>query len=212
VGGVHLYDILREMTYCTAYSHNRADVNALCTPHVDCGQRTLLFSGGDDGTINMWDTRSMRRPAGVLVGHTDGICSLHMTDASWHYLCSNAKDQKVKLWDLRTAPVNIVDYHAKHQTAPCTPAWDYRSHPYPGSPLLDCYSHPHDKSLYTFVGHKVHRTLIRARMSPMRTTGGRYILSGSANGVMHLWDLQNPSPFGKSFRAIGARVLDGETE
>lgn len=135
-----------------------------------------------------------------------------MSDASWHYLCSNAKDQKVKLWDLRTgtqwmfgwtslvtivqctsAPVNVVDYHTKHQAAPCNPAWDYRSQPYPGNPLLDCYTHPHDKykfwtfskttvphldrSLYTFVGHKVHRTLIRARMSPMRTTGGRYSLN-----------------------------------
>ncbi|EER02183.1 wd-repeat protein, putative [Perkinsus marinus ATCC 50983] len=245
MGGVHLYDLSREMTYCTTYSHNGADVNALYRVTVQAwlrsGHRTLLFSGGDDGTISMWDTRRMRRPAGVLVGHTDGICSLHMSDASWHYLCSNAKDQKVKLWDLRTgtqwmfgwtslvtivqstsAPVNVVDYHTKHQAAPCNPAWDYRSQPYPGNPLLDCYTHPHDKykfwtfskttvphldrSLYTFVGHKVHRTLIRARMSPMRTTGGR------ANGIIHIWDLQNPSPFGRTFRAMGERLTDGDTE
>ncbi|KAF4723683.1 hypothetical protein FOZ63_022339, partial [Perkinsus olseni] len=117
-------------------------------------------------------------------------------------------------------PVNIVDYHAKHQTTVAiltraTLSWTATPIHAIGinSPRgLQDDTEVHLRSLYTFIGHKVHRTLIRARMSPMRTTGGRYILSGSANGVMHLWDLQNPSPFGKSFRAIGARVLDGETE
>ncbi|KAF4676682.1 DDB1- and CUL4-associated factor 11 [Perkinsus chesapeaki] len=227
VGGIHLFDILREMTFCTAHSHNSLDVNALCTPHVDCGQRAVLFSGGDDGTICLWDTRGMRRPSGVLVGHTDGICSLHMSDAHSYLLCSNAKDQKVKLWDLRTgiwgtsaSSRDPILFEEASGVGPRRDAFDVSSrwHPVSSSALPGRLAGPalglFIRSLFTFVGHKVHRTLIRARLSPLRTTGGRYILSGSADGVMQLWDIYNPSPFGKTFRATGQplRGLDSEDD
>ena len=41
--------------------------------------------------------------------------------------------------------------------------------------------HPADTSLFTFRGHEVARTLLRARFSP-RGTGHRYIYAGCASG------------------------------
>jgi WD repeat-containing protein 23 len=49
--------------------------------------------------------------------------------------------------------------------------------------------HAHDSSLMTYRGHTVQHTLIRAYFSPAHTTGQRYIYAGSADGVVHMWDV-----------------------
>lgn len=49
--------------------------------------------------------------------------------------------------------------------------------------------HPHDRSLMTYTGHTVLRTLIRCHFSPEHTTGQRYIYSGSYDGNIHIWNL-----------------------
>lgn len=49
--------------------------------------------------------------------------------------------------------------------------------------------HPHDRSLMTYTGHTVLRTLIRCHFSPEASTGQRYIYSGSYDGRVHIWNL-----------------------
>jgi WD repeat-containing protein 23 len=49
--------------------------------------------------------------------------------------------------------------------------------------------HASDTSLMTYVGHSVARTLIRARFSPLHSTGQRYIVSGSASGSVFIYDV-----------------------
>ena len=49
--------------------------------------------------------------------------------------------------------------------------------------------HHADRSVFTFKGHEVYSTLIRCQFSPIETTGQRYVYTGSANGVVHIYDL-----------------------
>lgn len=49
--------------------------------------------------------------------------------------------------------------------------------------------HPHDRSLMTYTGHTVLRTLIRCHFSPEATTGQHYVYSGSYDGRIHIWNL-----------------------
>ncbi|KAF8905920.1 hypothetical protein BGZ58_006371, partial [Dissophora ornata] len=46
-----------------------------------------------------------------------------------------------------------------------------------------------DCSVMSFQGHQVLRTLIRCHFSPMHTTGQRYLYSGSADGMVHIYRL-----------------------
>ena len=48
-------------------------------------------------------------------------------------------------------------------------------------------AHPQDAALQTYRGHHVLRTLMRARFSPMHSTGQAFIYTGSFNGSMHIY-------------------------
>ncbi len=52
--------------------------------------------------LQVWDRRALRgnRPAGVLVGHTEGLTHLD-SRGDGRYLLSNCKDQTARLWDIR---------------------------------------------------------------------------------------------------------------
>ena len=55
------------------------------------------------GKLQVWDRRSMGRrgkPEGSFVGHCEGVTHLD-PKGDGRYFISNAKDQTVKLWDLR---------------------------------------------------------------------------------------------------------------
>ena len=64
-----------------------------------------------------------------------------------------------------------------------------------------------DTSLMTYVGHSVARTLLRARFSPIASTGQKYIVSASADGdigmtiIMHM-----PCTFGRSNHRTALKV------
>ena len=63
---------------------------------------------------------------------------------------------------------------------------DYRWMDYParnGHPK----AHPQDAAVQTYRGHHVLRTLMRARFSPMHSTGQAFIYTGSFDGSMHIY-------------------------
>lgn len=73
-------------------------------------QDNVLASGSDDGIIKLWDKRfihNSQKPIGGFIGHHEGIMSLDSTylhsSTSQNLLCSNSKDQTLKLWDIRKA-------------------------------------------------------------------------------------------------------------
>lgn len=66
-----------------------------------------------------------------------------------------------------------------------TTKFDYRSERYNGHGRR----HPSDKSLVSYEGHSVHRTLIRCYFSPPLSTGSRYVYTGSADGIVKIFNI-----------------------
>jgi DDB1- and CUL4-associated factor 11 len=98
----------------------------------------------------------------ALVGAHRGGVNFIDACGDGRYFLSSAKDQLIKLWDMR--------WLASNRGATATGA---------SSP----------RSLMSYRGHSVFSTLIRARFSPAATTGRRFIVSGSEDGWIYVYDL-----------------------
>ncbi|EAQ89814.1 hypothetical protein CHGG_06433 [Chaetomium globosum CBS 148.51] len=181
-----VYDIERRKAVNHVMGH-QDDVNAVCfadklSPHI-------LYSGSDDCTIKVWDTRSMGdgREAGAFVGHTEGLTYID-SKGDGRYILSNGKDQSMKLWDLRMA-MSTSRFEELNPTAVTNDRefdYDYRWQTYEDD---QWFQHPHDNSLVTFRGHQVQRTLIRCHFSPPNSTDSHYVYSGSHDGFVYVWNL-----------------------
>ncbi|CAD6928609.1 unnamed protein product, partial [Tilletia controversa] len=129
------------------------------------------------------------KPAGVLVGHTEGVTYVS-PKGDGRYCVSNGKDQCAKLWDLRQMHSG-GDFERMMRAERSSrgygiPGFDYRTDVY-HAPAYE--TRPDDCSLMTFRGHAVMQTLIRCHFSPEATTGQKYIYSGSTDGLIHIWSL-----------------------
>ena len=92
----------------------------------------------------------------------------------------------LKVWDIR----KMVSYERfmTERPPPHDPQFDYRwGNQYRF--LNRQKKHAADFSAFTFKGHQVYSTLIRCQFSPQATTGQRYVYSGSADGIVHIYDL-----------------------
>jgi WD repeat-containing protein 23 len=182
-----VYDIESRTILHSVHGHDD-DVNAVC--FADKGSPHILYSGSDDCTIKVWDTRSMgdRREAAAFVGHVEGITYID-SKGDGRYILSNGKDQSMKLWDLRAAM--STDRFRQDDVTHCTRTrlyeFDYRWEDY--DEAAHWYPHPHDNSAVTFRGHKVQRTLIRCHFSPPGSSDSRYVYSGSQDGYVYVWNL-----------------------
>ncbi|CAA7388679.1 unnamed protein product [Spirodela intermedia] len=176
---IYVYD-LEANTVALRISAHSADVNTV-TFADETGH--LIYSGGDDNFCKVWDRRcfvSKGRPAGILVGHIEGITFID-SRGDGRYFISNGKDQTTKLWDIRRMTSTVSC------SRPRTFDWDYRWMKYPeGAKLV---RHPSDQSLATYRGHSVLRTLIRCYFSPARSTGQRFIYTGSSDHSVYIYDV-----------------------
>ena len=65
-----------------------------------------LASGGDDGTVRIWDAATGRERA-VLTGHTGPVTAVAVApDGSW--LASGGDDGTVRIWDAATGQERAV--------------------------------------------------------------------------------------------------------
>jgi len=179
-----VYDLVANRRSVKINAHTD-DVNSCCWADTSSGN--VLVSASDDSFLKVWDRRSLGsypKPSGVFIGHTQGITYVS-PKGDGRYIISNGKDQTLKLWDLRMMASDQKFQRVKGKEYGI-PGFDYRMGVYQRPPRD---SHPDDCSIMSYRGHTVLRTLIRCHFSPAETTGGQYIYSGSADGVLHIWSV-----------------------
>ncbi|KAJ3188169.1 hypothetical protein HDU85_005319 [Gaertneriomyces sp. JEL0708] len=185
---IYVYDITKRQVVHRIRGHHD-EVNAVCFGEER--SPNILYSGSDDGTVKVWDRRSLgssnNKPAGIFVGHTEGVTYV-ASKGDGRYALSNGKDQVMKLWDLR----KVKEPKDVEKDPECRVGWfaedfDYRIMSFPGP---KDFRHPKDCSVMTFRGHSVLKTLIRCHFSPSHTTGQNYAYTGSADGVVRIYSLQ----------------------
>uniref|UniRef100_A0A1L8E5M2 Putative microtubule associated complex n=1 Tax=Nyssomyia neivai TaxID=330878 RepID=A0A1L8E5M2_9DIPT len=151
----------------------------------------IVCAGSDDGGIRIYDRRIMatklRGSIGMFVGHLDGVTSIDVKNDG-RYFITNSKDQTIKLWDVRVTSKEsqIQEFAAGKRDA--YRDWDYRWNTVPQS-YYKVNDLAGDTSVMTYRGHRVFKSLIRAKFSPAKTTGQRYIYTGCGTGYLVLYDV-----------------------
>ncbi|CAG9771030.1 unnamed protein product [Ceutorhynchus assimilis] len=183
-GCLYVYDIERRRRTFKISSHE-SDLNRVT--YADEASH-IIYTGGDDGLVKIWDTRTLderdTKPVGILAGHQDGVTYIDSRGDGRH-LISNSKDQSIKLWDIRCLSNDATVREALKVVR--DQPWDYRWQGVPRH-MYDYKKLEGDTSIMTYKGHVVSKTLIRAKFSPAATTGQRYIYSGCGFGRLMIYD------------------------
>uniref|UniRef100_A0A182MZC8 WD_REPEATS_REGION domain-containing protein n=1 Tax=Anopheles dirus TaxID=7168 RepID=A0A182MZC8_9DIPT len=183
-GSLYVYDLeANRRTLMAPVARGDMDVNSV--GFVD-ELSNIFFSGSDDGIIKLWDRRCMNETnpeaVGRLTGHFDGITYID-SRSDGRYIISNSKDQSIKLWDLRKMSPSNARREYVHIN------WDYRWDDVPRRYFNPSKPLRGDTSIMTYRGHKVQKSLIRAKFSPASTTGQRYIYTGCGTGRLIIYDV-----------------------
>ncbi|CAF2630110.1 unnamed protein product [Rotaria sp. Silwood2] len=183
---VYIYDLHKQRRTLRVQAHED-DVNAV--RFID-DSNSLIVSGSDDNLISIWDRRALNelqpKPVGIFAGHTNGITFVH-SRMDTRYLISNSKDQSIKLWDMRHFANESAIETIRTKSNNTDNGWDYRYDGY--GPKPQKYDLPGDPSIRTYCGHSVRYTLIRCYFSPSFTTGQKYIITGSSDGCINIYDV-----------------------
>ncbi|XP_030387018.1 DDB1- and CUL4-associated factor 11 isoform X2 [Scaptodrosophila lebanonensis] len=167
------------------------DVNAVS--YVNDKDPNVIIAGCDDGLLKVFDLRVSQRSRNLskavvsFIGHYDGITYIDSRNDGY-YLLSNSKDQSIKIWDMRQ-PSNLRNRGSARRQQRLLPTWDYR---WERVPREICNPHKAlegDSSVMTYRGHRVSKTLLRAKFSPLLQTGQRYIYTGCATGRIIIYDV-----------------------
>ena len=215
--GLAFYDIPSMKASQSVTGVHEDDVNAVAVDGGCGGSSQMIYSGSDDTLIKVWDHRilggaptstssvdpfgdgdgmrdeppkSQCKAVGVLAGHTEGITHIDAR-GDGRYICSNSKDQTLRIWDLRMM-YSSSDHRRREQEEERSIIrtrmnFDYRWMEYP----MRGYDirHPLDCSVKTFRGHSTLQTLIRAYFSPAQSTGHRYLYTGGYDGYVRIFDI-----------------------
>ncbi|CAF3777823.1 unnamed protein product [Rotaria socialis] len=183
---VYIYDLQKQQRTLRVSAHQN-DVNAV--RFLD-DSNSLIVSGSDDGLVLVWDRRALNesqpKPVGIFAGHSSGITFVHSRMDS-RYLISNCKDQSIKLWDIRRFANESTIQNSRTVSNAINRVWDYRAGAQPQT--LQRHGISGDPSVCTYRGHSVGYTLIRCYFSPLFTTGQRYIITGSSDGCIYIYDV-----------------------
>ncbi|UJR15739.1 hypothetical protein I4U23_002674 [Adineta vaga] len=183
---VYIFDLEKQKRTLRVKAHYN-DVNTV--RFID-DSNALIVSGSDDGLVLVWDRRALNetqpKPVGVFAGHTSGITFVH-SRMDTRYLISNSKDQSIKLWDMRRFADESTIFKSRIASNAINRVWDYRVGTQPQT--LQRHEIAGDPSVFTYRGHSVSYTLIRSYFSPAFTTGQKYIITGSSDGCVYIYDI-----------------------
>lgn len=187
-GCLYTYDLIaNRRVLMVPVAREKHDVNAV--GFLD-ETSNIFFSGTDNGLIKVWDRRCLNEvhpeSVGALIGHFDGITYIDSRNDG-RYIISNSKDQSIKLWDLRV--FSPADAETKMKDQLCYSNWDYRWDEVPKKFYNPSKTLEGDTSIITYRGHRVQKSLLRAKFSPALTTGQRYIYTGCGTGRLIIYDV-----------------------
>ena len=194
-GALRIFDVERGVVSEGVRAHGD-DINSVCFAGGSGAAADVVISGSDERLtpLKVWDRRALGAPVATLLGHRAGLTHVAPRGDGVHVL-SVGKDQMLKIWDLRRvtsgpasgASGSGAGAGAAGGAASAGSQWqdfDYRW----GSSDFERVAHPHDASLTTLLGPAIQSTLVRAHFSPLESTGGRFVYSGSADGVVYVFD------------------------
>ena len=128
-GELFLHDIDRSRVYMKLDKAHAESVNSVCYLNKKASSN-LILTAGEDCLIKLWDKRALssaNRPAGVFVGHLEGITHIS-SKGDEKFFASNGKDQLLKLWDMRKMidPEFLAGIEMPRKTG-----FDFTQHKYP---------------------------------------------------------------------------------
>mmetsp|Transcript_60310 Transcript_60310/g.54317 ORF Transcript_60310/g.54317 Transcript_60310/m.54317 type:complete len:667 (+) Transcript_60310:63-2063(+) len=185
-GCLILHDLERKLNEFSDPSAHEDDINQ--ATFLDSN---IIISGSDDALLRVWDARLKNKCIGGFVGHYQGITCVSTPNdyGSSNYVLSNSKDQSMKLWDLRCMNNCNELTSTRAQLQPSTGSFDYR---YRGWNPQSSSTHKKrfriDKSLITYRGHSVSRTLCRSGFSPVHSTNAKYVYCGSSDCTIYIYE------------------------
>lgn len=151
----------------------------------------IVASGSYDTTVKIWDIKRARCLM-TLSGHTEPVTSVHF-DREGSRLVSASWDGTVRVWDvsvssgggkcLRTLstverpPVGFAKFSPNGKFILAS-TWDH---------TIRLWGVGNERVLKSYIGHRNETFCCFAAFS---VTGNKWIVSGSEDGLVYLWDLQ----------------------
>lgn len=102
---------------------------------LDRHNPNLAYTGSDDYTFALWDTRGYARPAHKSTFHQAGVCSVASNPHAEHIFVSGSYDESCAVWDKRALKTPLGTYQAK------SGVWRLKWHPQKSDTLLAACMH-----------------------------------------------------------------------
>jgi len=143
---------------------------------------SVVVSGSVDTTVKVWDTRSRSQdPIQTMEECKDSVTSLDVSD---HEILVGSGDGRVRLYDLRKGSL-ITDYVGGPVASVCFTRDGQCSLVSCIKSTIKLFDKTSGEMLSEFSGH-INREY---RLDSLLDYSDKYVLSGSENGMVYVWDL-----------------------
>jgi Tol biopolymer transport system component/tRNA A-37 threonylcarbamoyl transferase component Bud32 len=185
---VQIWDARTGGLHLAYHGHDPGGENALAIKVLAWSpDGTRIASGGDDQTIQVWDAQTGQQLV-TYRGHTVVNAAQWSPDGTC--IASCGEDQTVQVWDAQTGQ-QLVTYREHSQGGVNCLAWspDGTRIASGGDDSVQVWQVQTGKAVFRFYEHRTYITAVA--WSP----DGTRIASASADGVVRVWQAEQPEPW-----------------